>query len=174
MLNHICALGDTSVIHGCMIHSPHFQNSNTTTKFWQVQAAIILNLRLIRLLSIIVDTVHPEHDGRSVKTFSTNLKSKDWILSSMDVHYPDLGDTIAGGCCIITAVHSPCASNVKPLQLKQPPQIPPHLWVNSYGSHSTRKSIQSCWLKMTKTLPSKTWAYKPRPQPLHPTGKLAF
>jgi hypothetical protein len=33
MLNHICVLGDTSVFHGYMIHSPRFQNSNTTTKF---------------------------------------------------------------------------------------------------------------------------------------------
>jgi hypothetical protein len=104
---------------------PLFSNSNTTTKFWQVQAAIILDLRLIRSLSIIVATVHPEHDSRSVKTFSTNLKLKGWILSSTDVRYPDLGDTIAGGCCIITAVHSSSASTVEPLQLKRPPQVPP-------------------------------------------------
>ena len=90
-----------------------------------MQAAVILDLRLIRLLSIIVATVHPEHYGRSVKTFSTNLKLKGWILSSTDVHYPDLGDTIAGSCCIITAVHSSCASTIKPLQLKQPPLVPP-------------------------------------------------
>jgi hypothetical protein len=128
MLNHIRALGDTSVVHGYMIHSPCFQNSNTTTKFWHVQAAIISDLRLIRLLSIIVATVtvHPEHDGCSIKTFSTNLKSKGWILPSTDVHYPDLGDTIAGGCRIITAVHLSCASTVEPLQLKRPPLVPPH------------------------------------------------
>ncbi len=91
-----------------------------------MQAAVILDLRLIRLLSIIVATVHPEHYGGSVKTFSTNLKLKGWILSSTDVHYPDLGDTIAGSCCIITAVHSSCASTIKPLQLKRPPLVPPH------------------------------------------------
>ncbi len=125
MLNHVHALVDTSVIHGYMIHSPRFQNSNTTTIFRQVQAAIILDLRLIRLPSIIVATVHPEHDDRSVKTFSTNLKSKGWILSSMDVHYSDLGNTIAGGCPLITAVHLSCASTVEPLQLKRPPLVPP-------------------------------------------------
>jgi hypothetical protein len=158
MLNHIRALGDTSVVHEYMIHSPLFQNSNTTTKFWQVQATIILELCLIHLLSIIVAAVHPEHEGRSVKTFSTNLKLKGWILSSTDVHYPDLGNTIAGGCCIITAIHflvhllsNPCNSNG-------------HHWshhtllVNSYGSHSTGKSMQSHWLEMTKTLPSRTQA----------------
>jgi hypothetical protein len=125
MLNHIRASGETSVVHGYMIHPPRFQNSNTTTKFWQVQAAIILDLRLTRLHSIIVATVHQEHDGGSIKTFSTNLKLKGWVLSSTDVHYPDLGDTIAGGCCIITAIHSSCASTVEPLQLKRPLLIPP-------------------------------------------------
>ncbi len=127
MLNHIPASGDTSVIHGCMIHSPRFQNSNTTTKFWQVQAAIISDLHLICSLLIIVATVHQEHDGHSVKTFSTNLKSKGWILSSADVHYPDLGNTIAGGYRIITAIHLSCASTIEPLQqLKRPPLVPPH------------------------------------------------
>ena len=125
MLNHIRALGDTSGIHGYMIHSPRFQNSNTITKLWQKQAAIILDFRLIRSLSIIVAPVHPEHGSCSVKTFSTNLKSKGWIMSSMDVYYPDLGNAIAGGCHIVTTVHLSCASTVKLLQLKWPPLIPP-------------------------------------------------
>ncbi len=125
MLNHIRSLGDTSVIHGYMIHSPCFQTSDMTTKFWQVQAAIISDLRLIRSLLIVITTFHPDHDGRSIKTFSTNLKSKGWIISSMDVHYPDLGDNVAGRCRIITAVHSSCASTVEPLQLKRPPLVPP-------------------------------------------------
>ncbi len=36
MLNHNRASGDTSVVHGYLTHSPCFQNSNTTTKFWQM------------------------------------------------------------------------------------------------------------------------------------------
>jgi hypothetical protein len=108
-----------------MIHSPCFQTSNTTTKLRQVQAAIISDLRLIRSLSIFVATIQPDHEGRSVKTFSTNLKSKGWIISSIDVHNPDLGNTVTGCCHIITAVHSSCASTVKPLQLKQPLLVPP-------------------------------------------------
>ncbi len=36
MLNHIRSSGDTSLIHGHMIHSPHFRDSETTTKVWQV------------------------------------------------------------------------------------------------------------------------------------------
>jgi hypothetical protein len=126
MLNHIRALGDTSVVHGYMIHSPCFQNINMTSKFWQVQAATILDLCLMHLLSIIVATVHPDLDGCGVKTFSSNLKSKSIILSLLDVQYPDGGNTNAGGSCTITANHLSCASTVKPPQLLQPPLIPPH------------------------------------------------
>jgi hypothetical protein len=47
LLNHIRASGDTSVINGYLINSPRFQTSEMTTAFWQVQAAIISQLRLI-------------------------------------------------------------------------------------------------------------------------------
>jgi hypothetical protein len=69
MLNHIRASGDTSVIHGYLIQSPRFQTSDTTTKFWKLQAIIIAQLCLIRSLSIVVAIVHPDHDGLSVKSF---------------------------------------------------------------------------------------------------------
>jgi hypothetical protein len=108
-----------------MIHSPCFQTSDRTTKFWQVQATIISDLLLTQSLSIVVAAIHPDHDGHSIKHFSTILKLKGWIISLTDVHYPDLGDTVAGRCCIITAVHSSCASTAKPLQLKRPLLVPP-------------------------------------------------
>ncbi len=98
LLNHICTSGDTSVIHCYLIHSPRFQTSKTTTTFWQIQATIILQLRLIWSLLIIIAMIHPDHDGHSVKTFSLNLKSIGWVLSLTDVFYPNLGNTIAGSC----------------------------------------------------------------------------
>jgi len=61
-----------------------------------------------------------------MKTFSLNLKSNGWILSTTDVFYPDLGDTIAGSCRLIIAIHSSCISTVNPLLLKQPPLVPTH------------------------------------------------
>jgi hypothetical protein len=36
LLNHIRASGDTSVIHGYLIHSNCYQTSKTTSKFWQL------------------------------------------------------------------------------------------------------------------------------------------
>ncbi len=125
MLNYIWSLGDTSIVHGYMIHSPCFRDSETTTKFWQIQGAIILDLRLIRSLWIVITTIQPDHNGHSVKTFTSNLKLKGWVVLSEDVQFPDLGDTIAGWCRILTAIHLSCASADEPLQLKWPPLIPP-------------------------------------------------
>jgi hypothetical protein len=88
----ICASGDTLVFHAYQMYSHWFQNSKITTTFWQVQAAIISQLRLVCLLSIIINTIHPDHNDCSVKTFSSNLKSSGWILSYSDVHYLDLGN----------------------------------------------------------------------------------
>jgi hypothetical protein len=58
--------------------------------------------------------------------FSSNLKSNHWVLSTTDVFYSDLSNTIAGSCCLIIAIHSSCASTVNPLLLKQPPLVPTH------------------------------------------------
>jgi hypothetical protein len=126
MLNHICASGNTSVIHGYLIQSQRFQSSEMTMTVWQLQATIIAQLCLIRLLSIVVAIVHPDHDGCSVKTYLSTLHSSGWIVASTDNFYWDLGDTLAGLCHIITAFHASCASMVDPLLLKQPPLVPPH------------------------------------------------
>jgi hypothetical protein len=126
MLHHTRATGDTSVANGYLIHLPCFQTSITTTTFWQLQAAIISQLQLIRLLSIIITTVRPDHGGRSVKTFSSKLKLSSLILSSTDVHFPELGDTIAASCLVITAVDLSCALTIEPMLLKHPPPVPPH------------------------------------------------
>ena len=96
MLNHIRASGNTSVMHGYLIQSPRFQTSDITTKFWHLQAIIIAQFCLICSLSIVVAIVNPDHDGCSVKSFQSTLKSSGWIIASADVFYPDLGNTVMG------------------------------------------------------------------------------
>jgi hypothetical protein len=93
--------------------------------FWQLQAAIISQLCLIHLLLIIIAIIHSDHDDCTVKRFSAKLKWSGWILSSMDVHFPALGNSIVGSYCVITAVHSSCASRIKPMLLKNFPPVPP-------------------------------------------------
>ena len=46
-------------------------------------------------------------------------------LSSREVSYQDIGDSIADSCTIIIAIHSSCASNVEPITLKTPPSVTP-------------------------------------------------
>ncbi len=69
LLHHIRASSETSVIHGYLINSYCFLTSNVTSAFWKLQLAIITQLCLIRLLSLIVAIVIPDHDGQSVRAF---------------------------------------------------------------------------------------------------------
>jgi hypothetical protein len=125
LLNHIRASGDTLIIHGYLVNSYQFQTSEVTTLFWKLQLSIIAQLCLIRLLSIVVTMVHPDHDGRSVSIFTRGLTTAHWKASSRDVSYVDIGNSIVNSCKIIIAVHLSCASAVEPVDLKTPSSVSP-------------------------------------------------
>jgi hypothetical protein len=121
MLDHICALGDTSQIHSYLIHSLCFKDSDTTSTFWQLQGTIVAQLPSLRDLQVVIAIVLPDHDGQCVTSFVTSLKSKGWRITHSDVSYPDQGNTIAGACQVLIGVHTSCASIVEPIFLKEPP-----------------------------------------------------
>jgi hypothetical protein len=56
---HNWALGDTSQIHGYLIHSLRFKDSKTTTTFWQLQGTIVALLHSSSDLQVVVAIVHP-------------------------------------------------------------------------------------------------------------------
>ncbi len=120
-LNHIHASGNQSVIGDYLINSYRFQTIEVTTSFWKLQLTIIVQLRLIQLLSVIVAIVIPDHDGRSIQTFINGLKAAHWKVISREVSYSDIGNSIVDSCSVITAIHSSCASTVNPIILKTPP-----------------------------------------------------
>jgi hypothetical protein len=127
MLHHIRALGDISQVHGYLIHSLGFQDSKTTSTFWQLQSSIAAQLWTLRTLQMIVAVIIPDHNGCCIKTFQRQLKSKGWCISQFDdVFFPNLGDTITGQCDILIGIHSSCASHLKPLKLKPPPPVSLH------------------------------------------------
>ena len=66
LLDYIRGSGLTSKLMGYLIHSHRYQGSEPTRKFWDLQAHIVMQLRLIRSLSIFTAFVHPDHDGRAV------------------------------------------------------------------------------------------------------------
>ena len=88
LLNHIRSSGDCSQIHGYLIHSLWFWDSDTTLHFWQLQTSIVAKLCAIRSLQVVVAIVIPDHDGKCVKSFYNALKSAGWCLSLTETSFP--------------------------------------------------------------------------------------
>ena len=125
MLDYIRGSGDNSHLHGYLIHSLWFKDSDTTSTFWQLQGSIMTQLRTLHDLQVVVAIILPDHDNCCVKTFIKTLSSNGWVLSKQDISFLSQGDSIAGACLCITGVHSSCASTVEPLLLKAAPPTPP-------------------------------------------------
>jgi hypothetical protein len=45
-----------------------------------------------------VAIVIQDHDGQCVKMFIRGLKAAHWIVSTREVSYPEIGDTVADSC----------------------------------------------------------------------------
>jgi hypothetical protein len=102
-----------------------FKPARSQPHFWKLQLSIIAQLCLIQSLSIAIAIVIPDHNGRSISTFTRGLMAADWKVSSREVSYINIGDTIVNSCTIIIVVHSSCASNIEPISLKTPPSVHP-------------------------------------------------
>ena len=141
LLNHIRYYGDCSQIHGYLIHSLWFWDSDTTSHFWQLQASILAQLCALCSLQMVVAIVIPDHNGRCIKSFTTSLKSADWFLFLTETSFPTHGNTISSLCCIIIGIHSSWAPTVEPLYLKSPPHLSRALLACPFGSHSIKQNI---------------------------------
>ena len=125
-LNHIRSSGDTNPIYGYLIHSPPCSSVDFATQFWQAQAAIVAQLRLINRLCVVVAFVHPDHDGRAVACFKATLQRARWLVSTTIVAYPTLGNSVDSVWCnVITAVHTSTMPDVRAIRLILPPQVAP-------------------------------------------------
>jgi hypothetical protein len=121
LLDHIRGSGITSPLSGYLIHSHWYSGTDPASKFWEVQAHIVLQLRLIRNLSTVVAWVHPDHDGRAFTTFSTKLKASGWIVNDTLLRFGAFNDLITGSHRLIMAIHSNTEEGCKPLELRVPP-----------------------------------------------------
>ncbi len=134
LLHHLCSSRENGQIHGYLIHSFRFRDSETAIKFWQVQATIIAQLRSLRNLQVVIAVIISDHDGRCICSFRRTLENAGWILSSHDgVSFLGMGDSVAGSCDLLLGVHSACMPTVDPIELKMPPPVPPrpiaqYLW----------------------------------------------
>jgi hypothetical protein len=137
LLDHVLGSGITSKLTRCMIHSHCHTTSKPTTCFWDIQASIVTQLRLIRSLSIVLAFVHPDHDSRTVSNgFLLRLRKDGWVCSDMVVSYPNFGDSVSGSCHLIAAVHSNTKSSCKPIEFKTPPPMPSVGLGDFFGLHS--------------------------------------
>jgi hypothetical protein len=116
LLNHIRGSGIQSPINGYLIHLPQYQSSKPTTIFWTIQASIVVQLQAIHKLSLFIAFIHPDHDGRSVSKFVSQLSTAGWIISTTLCLFPDYGDSVAGGTSIIVGIHTNTQLKVKKLQ----------------------------------------------------------
>jgi hypothetical protein len=108
-----------------MIHSHRYTSSEPTTHFWDIQASIVTQLRLILLLPIVLAFVHPDHDSRAVSNgFLQRFHKDGWICSDTVVSYPIFGNSVSGSCHLIAAVHSNTKLSCKPIEFKTPPPTP--------------------------------------------------
>ncbi len=101
--------------------------------FWTQQLAIVTQLQLIRSLSLIVAIVIPGHDGQSVKAFIQGLTTAHWKVSSRDISYLEICNSVVDSCTVVIAIHSSFASVIKRLVLKTLPAVLPkpiasYLW----------------------------------------------
>ena len=122
LLDHICGLGLTSKLTGYLIHLHRYQGSEPTRMFWDLQAHIVTQFRLIQSLSIFAAFVHPDHDGRAVLVgFVVKLRKDGWIISDTNISYAAYGDSVAGTCRLIVGVHSNTERDCTSLEFKMPP-----------------------------------------------------
>ena len=141
MLTHIRSSGDNSIIDGYMIHSHRLPDSETTKQFWQLQASIIKQFRIVNKLSLFVAFVPQHHDHRYVSSFVTTLTTSQWLITTTLVSYPTCGDSVADSITVIIGIHSATTPDASQLHLKPPPSIRPpplatYLWepfnINTY------------------------------------------
>ena len=87
LLNYIRASGETSQVHGYLIHLLCFKDSKTTSTFWQLQGTIVSQLQTLRDLQVVMAIVLSDHDGHCVTGFVKTMHSNGWKISKHDVTY---------------------------------------------------------------------------------------
>jgi hypothetical protein len=95
------------------------------TTFWNIQAVIVTQLRLIWQLNLFVAFVHPDHDGRSVSKFVNHLLSSGWVLSRTTCLFLNFGDLVIGRANLVVGVHDSKQSRTEPISFRVPPSPTP-------------------------------------------------
>ncbi len=147
LLDHVCGSGEQGLVNGYLIHSHHYQSSEPTNAFWSLQASFIGQMHIIQKLHLFVAFVHPDHDGRSIFKFVTQLTKSGWVISSMKCYYPDYGDSVVGTTTIIVGVHTNTQAKVDKLMFRTPPLSQPLLLSNFVWQPFNKKEFSLSFSK---------------------------
>ena len=105
LLRCINASSANSIIHGYCIHSHIFLKRDTAQKFWTVQASIVRSLRVKKSFIAFWVFVHPICDMTLAYGLRCVIQQPGWILSTNDVYYPDIGDTVVDSGTFFISIH---------------------------------------------------------------------
>jgi hypothetical protein len=72
-------------------------------------------MHIIQKLRLFVAFVQPDHDGRSIFKFVTQLSKSGWVSSSTKCCYPNYCDSVVGTTTIIVGVHTNTQATVDKL-----------------------------------------------------------
>jgi hypothetical protein len=127
LLDHIRGSGITAPMSGYLIHSNCYTSTEPTSRFWEVQVNIVIQICLLRSLSIVVALVLPDHHGRAVYlNFVQHLRMDGWIFSDTHITFTEYGDSVAGSCRLLIAIHSNTEEGCHPINIKTPPSLVPY------------------------------------------------
>ncbi len=125
LLDHIRGSGDNGFIDGYLIHSHHYQTSEPTSAFWNLQIFIVIQLQSIRKLRLFVAFVHSDQNNHCVSKFISQLSAKGWFDSQINCSFPDYGDSTIGATSVVVGIHTNTYSSIKALLFQTPPLIKP-------------------------------------------------
>lgn len=107
-----------------MIHTHRLPDVKSTKSFWQIQASIILQMRIIRSRSLFLAFVSSEHDSKAVSSFVSMVEQHDWVVSDSVVEFPSYGDTIASSVRVLIGAYSMSTSDAQPVHIPVAPSCP--------------------------------------------------
>ena len=125
MLQSMATSEAKSVIQGYTIHTHTFTKHDTEKSFWSVQVAIVKAIREKRSLTSLMACIHPTCNKSLVSGFRRATQRRGWNVSSVDVYYLDLGDSVADSGMFLLAVHKNASIVRKGLKVKIPPSVSP-------------------------------------------------
>ena len=113
------------IINRYCIHYHISLKRDTEQKLWTVQAAIVRALRANRGLIYVWVFVHPSCDMTLDCGLRRAIQQTGWILSTNDVYYSYLGDTVANYDTFFIGIHKGSTAFQYPFRVVFPPITKP-------------------------------------------------